>query len=342
LASGEPKGSEQVHEASPLQDGRSTPAEGSPEGGLNGDHRFKGYISVSASGPGTQVLSTVHVGMPAIPISVCSIWALHSPSSNYEDNETGDSSAAATRNSGHHISGRYVADGSEERRFVSKHPSSDHPVTLTGVHHKLEQIFPGTLTTDSLFGIHDSADDNVSAKEEGEEHRKVLSSSFEARSCQAVLKQETVTGRDLSRALGRMTAASQAVLLAPLCYSNLQQVRNLAYARAQSYEEVVALDTRAKEELQWWNQFMENWNGKAILASKPQLTIKSDASLLGWGAHCGRVSTRGLWSPEERCRHINCLELMGVSLAVKAFAKDRENLNIRLCMDNTTVIAYVN
>ena len=163
-----------------------------------------------------------------------------------------------------------------------------------------------------------------------------------ARSCQAVLKQETVTVRDLSRVLGRMTAASQAVLPAPLCYRNLQRVRNLAYARAQSYEAVVALDTPAKEELRWWNQFMEDWNGKAILAPKPQLTIESDASLLGWGAHCGGVSTGGLWSPEERCRHINCLELMGASLAVKTFAKDRENLNIRLRMDNTTAIAYVN
>lgn len=42
-----------------------------------------------------------------------------------------------------------------------------------------------------------------------------------ARSCQAVLKQETVTVRDLSRVLGPMTAASQAVLPAPLCYRNL-------------------------------------------------------------------------------------------------------------------------
>jgi len=163
-----------------------------------------------------------------------------------------------------------------------------------------------------------------------------------ARSCQAVLKQETVTVRDLSRVLGRMTAASQAVFPAPLCYRNLQRVRNLAYARAHSYEAVVALDTPAKEELQWWNQFMEDWNGKAILAPKPQLTIESDASLLGWGAHCSGVSTEGLWSPEERCRHINCLELMGASLAVKTFAKDRENLNVRLRMDNTTAIAHVN
>ena len=40
--------------------------------------------------------------------------------------------------------------------------------------------------------------------------------------------------------------------------------------------------------------------------------------------------------------HINCLELLGAFLAVKTFAKDRENLSIRLRMDNTTAISYVN
>ena len=43
-----------------------------------------------------------------------------------------------------------------------------------------------------------------------------------ARACQTILKPETVTVRELSRVLGKMTAASQAVLPAPLCYCNLQ------------------------------------------------------------------------------------------------------------------------
>ena len=115
-----------------------------------------------------------------------------------------------------------------------------------------------------------------------------------ARACQTILKQETVTVRELSRVLGKMTAASQAVLPAPLCYCNLQRVKNLAYARTQSYEAVVPLDTLAQEELQWWCEFVKNWNGKAILAPRPQMTIESDASQLGWGARCGSVTTGGL------------------------------------------------
>ena len=143
-----------------------------------------------------------------------------------------------------------------------------------------------------------------------------------ARACQTILKQETVTVRELSRVLGKMTAASQAVLPAPLCYCNLQRVKTLAYARTQSYEAVVPLDTLAQEELQWWCEFVKNWNGKAILAPRLQMTIESDASQLGWGARCGSITTGGLWSPEERSMHINCLELLGGFLAVKMFAKD--------------------
>ena len=49
---------------------------------------------------------------------------------------------------------------------------------------------------------------------------------------------------------------------------------------------------------------------------------------LDWGARCGSITTGGLWSPEERCAHINCLELLVASLVVKTFAKDKENLSI--------------
>ena len=72
-----------------------------------------------------------------------------------------------------------------------------------------------------------------------------------AMACQVILNQEKVTVRELSRVLGKMTAASQAVLPAPLCYRNLQRVKNSAYARAQSYKAVIPLDTLAQEKLQW-------------------------------------------------------------------------------------------
>ena len=70
--------------------------------------------------------------------------------------------------------------------------------------------------------------------------------------------------------------------------------------------------------------------------------METDASLLGWGAQCGDLQSGGLWTNKERSMHINCLELLGGVFAVKTFAKQTQNLHIRLQMDNTATVAYVN
>ena len=44
----------------------------------------------------------------------------------------------------------------------------------------------------------------------------------------------------------------------------------------------------------------------------------------------------------ERTLHINCLELLAGSFAVKSFAKGRLCAHVRLRMDNTSAVAYVN
>ena len=55
----------------------------------------------------------------------------------------------------------------------------------------------------------------------------------------------------------------------------------------------------------------------------PSMTIKSDASLQGWGATYNGNQTRGPWSPSEQSLHISCLELLAATLAVQTFAKEQ-------------------
>ena len=68
-------------------------------------------------------------------------------------------------------------------------------------------------------------------------------------------------------------------------------------------------------------------NGKSILKTETDLTIDSDASLRGWGARCHLQSTGGPWLEEEKRMHINCLELLAATLAVKSFAKQIQSFN---------------
>ena len=75
---------------------------------------------------------------------------------------------------------------------------------------------------------------------------------------------------------------------------------------------------------------------------QPDIQIESDASLNGWGASAHRSRTGGPCSREERTLHINCLDLLAATLAVKTFLKGQINKRVLLLLDNQTAVAYVN
>ena len=54
------------------------------------------------------------------------------------------------------------------------------------------------------------------------------------------------------------------------------------------------------------------------------------------------VITGGIWSHQERLKHINCSELMAGGFAIKPFSKNRASIQVKLLMGNTTAIAYIN
>ena len=146
--------------------------------------------------------------------------------------------------------------------------------------------------------------------------------------CQWALQQKSISIRDLTRLIGRLTATMQAVLPAPLHYRNLQRIKNQALRQFQDFSTVVILDRNAREELTWWQNSLENWNGKAMLEPTPDMIAETDASLLGWGAVSEGVRTGGLWSEGERMHHINLLELTAGAFAVKTFARHRRNIHM--------------
>lgn len=87
---------------------------------------------------------------------------------------------------------------------------------------------------------------------------------------------------------------------------------------------------------------LQKWNGRLIQPPPPDLTIETDASLLGWGAVANGVSTRGLWSMEECQNHTNNLEMLGAALAVQSYTRDKVVSHVHLKMDNQAAICYFN
>ena len=146
-----------------------------------------------------------------------------------------------------------------------------------------------------------------------------------------VLQSDTVSALTLSRLIGKMNAATQAIPMAPLYYRNLQTCLREALQEDQNYSSTTVLTKEAREELEWWRDHFTQWNGRSLIAHNSSLTIETDASKRG-GAVCNGVRTGGPWTPEERSMHINCLELLAA----------KTNLTIHLKMDSMLALTYIN
>ena len=160
--------------------------------------------------------------------------------------------------------------------------------------------------------------------------------------CSTLLSQRDVSVRELSRLIGKLTASIQAVFPAPLHYRNLQQLKHQALSRDRSFDSRISLSIEAIDELRWWLAHLDAWNGRTLLHPSPDLIIKTDASRLGCGAVCQGVRIGGLWSQMEQKLHINCLELLAGSFAIKRFTKNWLCVHVRPRMDNTFAVVYLN
>lgn len=74
----------------------------------------------------------------------------------------------------------------------------------------------------------------------------------------------------------------------------------------------------------------------------PAIEMATDASTLGWGAVCNGQSAQGMWSPLEKQKHINELELLAVYFGLKSFLFLLKGKHVCIKSDNSTTVCYLN
>ena len=62
----------------------------------------------------------------------------------------------------------------------------------------------------------------------------------------------SLTLRDLTKLLGKLTSTIQPILHAKLQICFLQQIQMQGLRKSMTYKSVITLDQQAKEELSWW------------------------------------------------------------------------------------------
>ena len=72
------------------------------------------------------------------------------------------------------------------------------------------------------------------------------------------------------------------------------------------------------------------------------LQNSADESLMGWEAVFQDHSSGGRWAPDEASQRINCLELKAVYLGLQSFCQNLSQAHMRIFIDSTTAVAYIN
>ncbi len=101
------------------------------------------------------------------------------------------------------------------------------------------------------------------------------------------------------------------------------------------------------EELRWWFDALDTWDGRPIRRGTPDLVLFTDASQFAWGASVlpflpDLPDTWGFWTNTELKLHITAKELKAVLLALKSYGNALTAQKILLRSDSVATVAAVN
>ena len=334
--SGELKTTESIFNVRTLQDGRCSHASRSAEEGRpSSKDRSKRCLFDSSNLERSSKVFALYV--KGDNAGVC-LRSIHSNRTQgfHKVNETSGSHVEAERCASNYLFRRHIDNGRIRESGSSPCSLDSKSFGESGICNKLRKIPADPYSANQIFRFPNQFGNFVApvTRREVTENKETMLTVIRSRGnlSTRIIKIPTL-----------LTFSIQAVVLAPLHYRNLQRLKNLSLSTLKSYEAVVLIDPPAKEEIIWWRDHLQGWNGKALFQSSVDLVIETDASRKGWGAYCEGISTGGpSWYAEEKHVHINCLELLAGSFAIKTFWKNKAVAHVKLLMDNTSAVAYIN
>ncbi|MBV2113508.1 MAG: reverse transcriptase-like protein [Candidatus Thiodiazotropha sp. (ex Ctena orbiculata)] len=160
----------------------------------------------------------------------------------------------------------------------------------------------------------------------------------------AFLLKRIVTARQFLSLLGKLNAAADFVVLGRLHLRPLQ-MSLLAQWRPHilPLDHQIQISQNIRHHLIWWNNRQRFLSGVPIKIPTHTHQLFTDASVTGWGAHLEPegILLHGIWNQFQREFHINLLELMAISIALKFAHPHIINSTVLICTDNTTVVSYI-
>ena len=160
--------------------------------------------------------------------------------------------------------------------------------------------------------------------------------------CNMLLEKEHASIRDVAKVIGLMMSSAPGVEYAQLFIKGLEIEKSKALVMQKgNFDAYMAITPNMKSDLLWWVDNLPH-EVRYINKGNCDIEIASDASNHGWGASYSNKRTGGRWNIQEALHHINYLELLAAFFALKSFCRSFSDLHVKLLVDNTTAVAYIN
>ena len=157
-----------------------------------------------------------------------------------------------------------------------------------------------------------------------------------------LLEKKQCSIRDFSKVLGCLVALDPGVWIGPLYWKRLE-IEKIWWLRHRKFDfdGMMKLTNAVREDLLWWIENIQKYPSP-VSHKAPSVVICTDASMTGWGAVRDSTKTGGMWTDEEKSKHINILELIAVFFGLKALCNDVYDKNVKVMTDNSTTVACLN
>lgn len=148
--------------------------------------------------------------------------------------------------------------------------------------------------------------------------------------------------RTVAKAIGTIVSSFEAVPNGPLHYRQLEQEKITALKLNKgNFEANMTLSNKAIAELKWWISNIST-QFRDLTPVDIDSIIYTDASKEGWGVKSENWTFGGRWSEVEKDLHINVLEMKAAFMALQCIIKRPTYKHVRLMIDNTTAVSYIN
>lgn len=162
------------------------------------------------------------------------------------------------------------------------------------------------------------------------------------REASQILKSETWPMRKLAATIGLMNSVCKAVKIGRLMTRFMYaDVRKALLPENCWDNRRVKISEETKEELQWWIENLEQFNGKPLIAQTYSKQLWTDASGTGWGAVCEERVAQGVWSQEEMELTSNQRESLAILKGLEVFTEQLRGQVVKIHSDNMTAVSNV-